>query len=189
MFRDVTVSVPAGQVVRLTGPPSSGKSTLLRVLAGAVRQSAGLVRTRPPVIGYVPMWFPPRPGFTVEEYLIRTCRLRGMTRIDAFQHASAAIAQWGLQQDVDTELTALNSDEARRLAVAEAMVDRPSLLVLDDPWLGLPGQYVTALATEVGMLADAGCIVLFTDRHHLAPSVQAHRELSLSGGVLFTPTG
>jgi ABC-type multidrug transport system ATPase subunit len=183
IFRDVEVGLGAGRIVRLSGPAASGKSTLLRVLAGAARPSAGLVRHRPPVIGFVPERFAPPGAGSVEGYLVRLARLRGLTAAEASERARGAAFRYGLQ------LTAvpaeLNGDEQRRLAFAQATLDRPSLLVLDELWGEPNASPLDFLAGEVRELAEAGCVVLFTDSHNGGTGLPVDEHLSLAGGILF----
>lgn len=185
VFRDVAVNLPAGHIVRLSGTRGSGKSTLLRVLAGVTRPSAGIVRHRPPVVGYVPPRFPAPPGLSTEQYLRRLARLRGLSAKEAYSRAETVIDRFALRAQVDLPLTELAAEELRRVAVAQALLDRPSLLVVDDPWADLKGQMQLVATTELKRLADNGCVVLFTDRGWRLRSVEIDQHLSLSGGILF----
>jgi ABC-type multidrug transport system ATPase subunit len=185
VFRDVEVGLRAGQVVCLSGPAASGKSTLLRILAGAARPSAGLVRHRPPVVGFVPQRFAPSGTSSVETYLVRLARLRGMAGAEAYERAHSAISRYSLQLNAET--SELSGEERRRLAFAQATLDRPSLLILDELWGDPSAGPLDFLAHEVRELAQAGCVVLFTDSHGGGATLACDERLSLAGGILFAP--
>jgi ABC-type Mn2+/Zn2+ transport system ATPase subunit len=185
VFRDLAVGLKAGEIVRLSGAKGGGKSTLLRVLAGVLRPQAGLVRHRPSVIGYVPERFPPPPLVTTEQYLRRMGRLRGLSDREAFHRADAVIDRYGLRPLVDGLVSELAPEDQRRVCFAQAVLDRPSLLVLDDPWADLKGTTLVTATSEIRQLAEAGCVVLFTDRAWRVRALEIDEHKSLSGGILF----
>jgi ABC-2 type transport system ATP-binding protein len=185
VFRDVEVGVAAGQVVRLSGTDGSGKSTLLRVVAGVTRPTAGLVRHRPPIVGYVPPRFPAPIGLRTRQYLDRLARLRGMSRTEADEQAGGLIDRFTLHQVAESLIVELSGEDLRKLAFAQAVLDRPSLLILDEPWGDLKGRALVLVTAELGRLAEAGCVVMFTDRRRRVPGIAVDQNLSLSGGILF----
>ncbi|MGX7681928.1 ATP-binding cassette domain-containing protein [Jatrophihabitans sp. DSM 45814] len=185
VFRNVAVSLPAGEIVRLSGTPGSGKSTLLRVLAGVTRPSAGTVRHRPPVISYVPSRFPAHSGVTTERYLRRLGELRGLSAKEAYDRADGVIDRFSLRAVVDLDLKELSAEDLARVAFAQSLLDRPSLLIVDDPWNDLKGTPLLVATAELKRLADVGCVIVFTDRSWRLRALEVDQHLSLSGGIIF----
>jgi ABC-type Mn2+/Zn2+ transport system ATPase subunit len=121
-------------------------------------------------------------------------RQRGLSSREAFSRAEAVLDRYGLRQAADTWVSELSVEDQRRVSVAQALLDRPSLLVLDDPWADLTGSALVAATSEIRQLADAGCIVVFTDRGWRMRGLEVDQHKSLSGGILFDlpheePTG
>jgi ABC-type multidrug transport system ATPase subunit len=77
VVRDVSLDLMAGKLVRVEGRNGTGKTTLLRVIAGVCVPSAGQVTGRPPA-GYVPERFPPALPFTAYDYLTHMGRIHGL---------------------------------------------------------------------------------------------------------------
>jgi ABC-type sugar transport system ATPase subunit len=143
----ISVEIPQGQSIVLTGPSGSGKTTLLRILAGLEPPTSGRVefdgrdvtRLGPRergASGGVAMVFqdyPAYPRLTVRENLhcvLRSLQLRG----DASQPRLAQIArQFGLDPFLDRLPSQLSGGQLQRLALARAVLRRPSLLLLDEP--------------------------------------------------------
>jgi ABC-2 type transport system ATP-binding protein len=77
ILRDVSLDVAAGRLIRVEGRNGTGKSTLLRMIAGVSVPSTGKITGRPPC-GYVPERFPPALPFTARDYLTHLGRVRGL---------------------------------------------------------------------------------------------------------------
>src|SRR4051812_3855806 len=130
-LRDLTLAIPEGTIVGLTGPNSSGKSTLLGLAAGLLQPDEGTLAA-PPVadIGYVAQDAPLYRSFTVGEML---------------DFARALNARWDQQlalellasRSLETKVSALSPGERSRLALALALGKRPTLLLLDEPLAAL----------------------------------------------------
>jgi ABC-type multidrug transport system ATPase subunit len=185
IFRDLALALHAGEIVRISGDRGSGKSTLLRVLAGVLKPSAGIVRHRPPIIGYVPPRFPAPQSVSAEQYLTEQARLRGLPARAAYLRAESVIDRMGLRGVVDLPATELSSEDLRGLSFAQALLDRPSLLVVDDPWHELSSVARATATSEIEALSEAGCVVVLTDRSHQLQKLRVDEHLSLAGGILF----
>src|SRR5712691_814580 len=150
---DVTLEVRRGEVLGLLGPNGSGKTTLLRMLTGYLSPTAGRLsvdgfdteRQRMEArrrIGYVPESLPLYSHMRVREFLRFMARLRGL---DAAA-ASAAVAEVALQVGLSDRLTApirtLSRGYRQRVAIGQALVHRPEILVLDEPTNGLDPRQI-----------------------------------------------
>ncbi|MGI8667163.1 MAG: ATP-binding cassette domain-containing protein [Jatrophihabitans sp.] len=186
IFRDVTVHLRQREIVALNATAGGGASTLLQALAGVLAPTRGTVRFRPPVVGFVPQHFPSNLAMSPEDYLNWIGRVRGM-RPDVRQHRIAELVRtFELGPAARQRLTALPEGEARtvlgrRLAIMQALLDEPALLILDDPWTVADAHLRDILAKRVLDLAARGCLVIYSGS---APALRPSRYLVLAGGTL-----
>lgn len=182
VFRDLTLSLPPGEVLRLSGPIGSGKSTLLRVLAGVSRPSAGVVRHRPPVVSYVPTLLRAPWGVSTGQYLRHLGKIRGLVPDEVERRSKELLDELGLSPT--TVISEANHDVKCRVAVAQALLERPSLLIIDDPWSNMAAPSQADTIEVMTKRAERGCIVVFTAAPNWKPALQFTRHLTLSGGIL-----
>ena len=150
--RDLTFSVPRGQVMGFLGPNGAGKSTTMRMLTGFISASGGHasiagfdifsesleVRRR---VGYLPELAPLYAEMRVDDYLALMCKLRGVPRRLRKQRIEYAIEACGLQTRHRDIIGRLSKGLRQRVGLAQAVVHDPDVLILDEPTAGLdPGQ-------------------------------------------------
>jgi ABC-type multidrug transport system ATPase subunit len=156
----VDAVVPPGRTVVVLGRNGAGKSTLLQLAAGVLTPVRGAVRDRPPVTGWVPERFPTEQPFTAWQYLLRMAALRGL-------RGSTEVESWldrlKLSEHRDTRLTDLSKGTAQKVGLAQALLVRPGLLVLDEPWEGLDSVARTLIPELVAEVTAAGGAVLVSD--------------------------
>lgn len=179
VLNDVSLGLEPGTVTVLRGRNGSGKTTLLRVLVGASGPSGGTV-LRPATVGYVPERFPPGLRFSPREYLRHAERIRGLagTRIDAL------VERLGLRDQADLPLATLSKGTRQKVAVAQALLADPDLLVLDEPWNGLDAGAQAELSGVLLEVRERGARILLADHGEAATQVQADRHLHLHDGAL-----
>lgn len=177
----VSLSVLEGEIFGLLGPNGAGKSTCLRILSGNLAPTAGRVEidgldlARQPIpakrrLGYLPERPPLYPELRVDEYLRFCARLRGMPGPRVRGAVEAAKRRCGLEDAGRRPIARLSKGFRQRLGIAQAMVHRPSLLILDEPTEGLDPVQIREVRTLVRELAtDSG--VIFSS--HILPEVQA----------------
>jgi ABC-type multidrug transport system ATPase subunit len=162
VVRDVTVDVAAGRLIRLEGRNGSGKSTLLRVVAGAVLPSAGRVMSRPRT-GYVPERFPPALPFSGRDYLAHLGRAHGLRGAALAARIEECLSRLGAADYAGLPMRNLSKGMCQKIAVAQALLARPGLLVLDEAWTGLDQAARQVLDTAVAERVADGGRVLFVD--------------------------
>lgn len=170
VLRDVRLEVRPGRVVRVHGHNGSGKSTLLRVIAGIAEPSRGRVSGRPST-GYVPERFPSALPFTAAQYLRHHARMRGVPVSQGTQW----LERFGAEQFAGTAMTELSKGTSQKIAVTQALLGDPELLVLDEAWTGLDEAARAELASVVRERARSGACVVFVD-HDPARLVDATDE-------------
>ncbi|MBP2705331.1 ATP-binding cassette domain-containing protein [Microbispora sp. RL4-1S] len=153
------LSLAEGDVVEVVGPNGTGKSTLLRLLAGLLRPVRGAIEDRPPVVGYAPERFPADQPFTVSSYLRHMAAVR---RADP-----AVVGEWserlGMAHLLDQRLPDLSKGSAHKVGLAQALLCRPGLLILDEPFAGLDTATRAELPRVVGEVSARGGIVVVSD--------------------------
>jgi ABC-type multidrug transport system ATPase subunit len=162
VVRGFSAGLPAGRLVRVTGRNGSGKSTLLRVVAGVSRPSAGKVSGRPHC-GYVPERFPGGLPFSGREYLLHLARVHGLRGAAS----AAAVDEWldrlGAASYADQSVRSMSKGMCQKMAIAQALLPVPGLLVLDEAWTGLDSAARGALDAAVTERVAAGSTAVFVD--------------------------
>src|SRR5215472_12003342 len=181
VVRDVSLDVPQGRLIRLEGRNGSGKSTLLRVAAGVALPSKGRVAGRPHT-GYVPERFPGALPFPARDYLLHMARVHGLRGATVPQRVDEWLERLGAAGYAAQPLRALSKGMCQKVAIAQALVSRPGLLVLDEAWTGLDQAARGALDSAVAeRLADGGT-VMFVDHHQARLAGHVSQRWQLGGG-------
>ncbi len=152
VLRDVTLSIPEGQVLGLLGPNGAGKSTLMKILIGLWRADSGSVAV-PERIGYLPENNPLYDEMYVAEYLefmagltLNSEALNGAAnKREALNSAAinTLIERVGLTPERHKHIRELSKGYRQRVGLAQALLGNPQLLILDEPTTGLdPNQLV-----------------------------------------------
>ncbi|MEV5650364.1 ABC transporter ATP-binding protein [Nocardia sp. NPDC052254] len=159
--RDVEFSVPSGTTAALVGPPGSGKTTVLETLLGLMRPDAGsVVAARDGGIGAVLQPRGLHPARTVRAQLRIQAAAAGVgdNRVDA------VLATLGLRDFAGTRVRDTSEGQQSRLALAQALLTDPRLLVLDDPFEGTDPADRNRLLELLRAHARRGGTTLFTSR-------------------------
>jgi ABC-2 type transport system ATP-binding protein len=166
---DVSFEVVAGEVMGLLGPNGSGKTTLLRILTGFLRPSSGTARVagldvvETPLearrrIGYVPEDVPLYDWMRVHEFLVFMARLK---HVPLPGHAvDQAIARLDLRAVVRVPIGKLSRGFRQRVAIAQALVNDPAVLVLDEPTNGLDPRQIAEMRTLIRSLAGTHTVLV-----------------------------
>ena len=193
---DVSFEVQRGEVMGLLGPNGSGKSTILRILTGYLRPSAGTARIAGfdviaqglqarNRIGYVPEDVPLYTHMRVTEFLEFMGRLRGLDGAALAEAIESVCERVSLGAVRDLLIGKLSRGYRQRVAIAQALISNPELLVLDEPTNGLDPRQIIELRDLIRVLAG-NCAVLVTS--HVLAEIErvAHRAAILLNGRLLT---
>jgi ABC-2 type transport system ATP-binding protein len=184
VVRGVTADLPAGRLIRVSGRNGSGKSTLLRVVAGVSLPSAGKVTGRPHT-GYVPERFPGGLPFSGREYLLHLARVHGLRGDEARRRVGQWLERLGAAGYADQSLRTMSKGMCQKMAIAQALLPSPGLLILDEAWTGLDQAARAELDAAVGERVAAGGTVLFVDHDQarLAGREDERWNFDTAGGV------
>src|SRR5690625_3324440 len=189
--RDVSLTVPAGQIVALIGLNGAGKTTLMRLALGMLRPRAGGVHlVGEPLPGLpaarwrevgalieVPLAYP---ELTARENVRIVSLLRGLpaNRIDSVLH------YWGLDPVADRRFRHLSLGNRQRVGLATALGHDPRLIVLDEPSIALDPASVIVLRETLRQRAAAGAAVLVSSHHLDEVARIADRIVVMNAGRL-----
>ncbi|MER7110778.1 ATP-binding cassette domain-containing protein [Streptomyces sp. NPDC000229] len=182
VLRDVHLDVPAGTLVRIEGTNGSGKSTLLRLIAGIDAPTEGRITGRPPRTAYVPERFPAALPFTATGYLAHLGRIQGLGRRVAAARAAEWLERFGALSHARTPLAELSKGTSQKVAVAQALLAEPDLLVLDEAWTGLDSAARAELDRAVGERVTAGGSVVYVDHDPRRLAGAADAVYAMTGG-------
>lgn len=162
IVRGVSLEVAAGKLIRVEGRNGSGKSTLLRVAAGVTVPSAGKV-VGLLLTGYVPERFPAALPFSGREYLLHMGRVHGLRGSLLSSRVDEVLDQLGAAEYAGSPMRSLSKGMCQKMAIAQALLPAPDLLVLDEAWTGLDVAARGALDGAVAQRLAGGGSVLFVD--------------------------
>ncbi|MFJ5047318.1 ATP-binding cassette domain-containing protein [Streptomyces sp. NPDC088719] len=194
VLRGVDLTLPARTLVRVEGANGAGKSTLLRLLAGIDAPAEGRVTGRRTRTAYVPERFPAALPLTATGYLVHLGRIHGLRSTEAKRRAGEWLTRFGAAEHARTPLAELSKGTSQKVAVAQALLAAPDLLVLDEAWTGLDTAARAELDRAVAERVAAGATVVFVDHDPRRLAGAADLILRTGGGGVHrvtapTPTG
>ena len=197
VLRGVSLDVEAGEVMSIVGPSGAGKTTLLHIMGTLDRPDSGkvsydgrdlsglssneLARFRNSSVGFVFQFHQLLPEFSMIENVAMPTLIGGMRRKEAFARASELIDYLGLAERAAHRPSQLSGGERQRAAVARALVNRPSVVLADEPSGSLDshnrkelhrlffelrrdmGQTFVIVTHDEGLAADCDRVVRMTD--------------------------
>ncbi|MFF3677191.1 ATP-binding cassette domain-containing protein [Streptomyces sp. NPDC002120] len=185
VLRGVSLELPPGTLVRIEGGNGGGKSTLLRLVAGIDTPTEGRIDGRPRRTAYVPERFPAALPLTAASYLTHLGRVHGLGRAGAARRAAHWLERFGAAGHARTPMAELSKGTSQKVAVAQALLAEPELLVLDEAWTGLDTAARAELDLAVVERTAAGAAVVFVDHdpRRLAGAPDAHYRVEGAGLV------
>ncbi|MEY4013708.1 MAG: hypothetical protein RLZZ290_572 [Pseudomonadota bacterium] len=192
-LQGVTFDVAQGDFFALLGPNGAGKTTLIQCMAGLVLPTSGSIAVmghdvaREPyvtrrLLGVVPQELVFDPFFTVRETLRMQSGFFGLGRNDDW--IDECLSALGLLDKADANMRALSGGMKRRVLVAQAIVHRPAVMVLDEPTAGVDIELRESLWAFMTRLNHAGHTIVLTT-HYLEEAETLCRHVAfLKGGRL-----
>ena len=178
-IRDVSFSVPPGQIVGFLGPNGAGKSTTMRILACFMPASSGAarvagydvfresmeVRRR---IGYLPESVPLYTDMRVAPYLDFVAEVKGVPRAERRRKVADVMDRCLVTEVQNRLIGKLSKGYRQRVGLAQAIVSDPEVLILDEPTIGLDPKQITEIRSLIKALAGQHTVILST---HILPEV------------------
>ncbi|HEV2388830.1 MAG TPA: ABC transporter ATP-binding protein [Candidatus Acidoferrales bacterium] len=196
----VNLEIARGEWVAIIGPSGAGKSTLLQLVAALDTPSSGRVyfasraldslneeqkaQYRRRSIGFVWQRHHLLADFTAAENVAAPLLLDGATRAEAFGRAKQALEQVGLADRAGQRAAELSGGERQRVAIARALVNRPELLLADEPTGELDEQNAEAVFRFIEQLHESQRLTTILATHNAALARRAGRVAALEHGVL-----
>jgi zinc/manganese transport system ATP-binding protein len=204
VWSEGSFTVPRGSVVIVIGPNGSGKTTLLQLLLGLLPPASGEVT----VLGEAPAAGSPRVGYVPQNYTANVgdairCRdlvtlgitgrrwgLRG-ANADERRRVDEALERVGALEHANRRLSELSGGQQQRVAIAQALVDRPDLLLLDEPLANLDVRNQQEIVGLLAELHDTTEVTIFVVAHDMNPllSVLTGAVYLLDGHPHYGPIG
>jgi ABC-2 type transport system ATP-binding protein len=187
----VSLDIGQGEFIGLLGPNGAGKTTLIQILAGLVRPSAGSVSVMgfdvatasaqsKRCLGVVPQELVFDPFFTVRETLRIQSGYFGLRHNDAW--IDELLHHLGLANKADANMRSLSGGMKRRVLVAQALVHRPPVIVLDEPTAGVDVELRQSLWAFIKRLNCEGHTVMLTTHYLEEAEALCERVVLLKSG-------
>ncbi len=178
-IRDISFTAATGQILGFLGPNGAGKTTTMRIITGFMPASSGTVkvagydifddsyevRRR---IGYLPENPPLYNDMTVNSYLRFVARIRGIAKAEVADSVDRVLRTCGLAEVTDRVVGHLSKGFRQRVGLAQALVHNPSVLVLDEPTIGLDPRQIIEIRKLIRDLSGERTVILST---HILPEV------------------
>ena len=200
---EVSLMVPTGEFLALLGSSGSGKSTLLNLIAGLDRPSSGsvivegqdlskmssleLARYRRQTVGMVFQSFNLLPRMTLEENVELPLRLAEVDRSERAARVREALERVGLERRIGHRPSELSGGEQQRTAIARALVNRPKILLADEPTGNLDsatGESILALLREIQK--NPGMTIIMVTHERALAERFADRLAAMGDGKLLS---
>jgi len=167
---ELSFFVDEGEVFGFLGGNGAGKTTSLRMVLDIIRPTEGRIevlgrspgRANAPEIGFLPEERGLYRQMTALDTIAYFGRLKGMTSADARREGSALLDRFGLSANGKSTVDKLSKGMAQKVQLATAVVNRPRLLILDEPFSGLDPVNQGLLEDEIRRLSSAGSTVVFS---------------------------
>jgi gliding motility-associated transport system ATP-binding protein len=186
--------VAAGEIVGFLGPNGAGKTTTLKILAGFLAPTAGSARINGYdcvtdslavrcSLGYLPENVAIYPDLTTAQFLRFAARAKGVAAKDETGEVDRVTAACGLEEVRGKLVATLSKGFRQRLGLAQALINQPPLLILDEPTIGLDPSQIVEIRQLIKNLEGAHTVILSS---HILPEVSqlCHRVIIINRGQI-----
>ncbi|MGB0955440.1 MAG: ABC transporter ATP-binding protein [Panacagrimonas sp.] len=178
---NLNLTLSQGEILGLLGPNGAGKSTTMKMLTGNLSPSQGEVRIKgqslseAPILakqqlGYLPEQPPVYPELTVDEYLRFCAGLHGIASKAIAEAVESAKRDCGLSQAGRRVVGNLSKGFQQRVGLAQAIIHRPPVIILDEPTVGLDPNQIREIRSLIRELGMTHSVILSS---HILPEIQA----------------
>lgn len=179
-------------VIGLLGENGAGKTTLMRMICGVLKPTSGTIRFDDldasdemyrDVLGYLPQDFGYYPNFTGRDFLMYMAALKGIEKGAAKRKCKELLKIVGLEQAANKKIKAYSGGMMQRLGIAQAVLNAPKILILDEPTASLDPKERVRFRNLIAQLGKDSIVILST---HIVSDVEhiADRILMMKNGQL-----
>ncbi len=182
-------------VYGLLGVNGAGKTTFMRMLCTLIRPSVGKILCEGKdifemdgeyrkILGYLPQEFGFYPDFTVQDYLMYVASIKGIRQTAAKKRTKILLQQVGLSKVQNRKMKKLSGGMKRRVGIAQAMLNNPKILILDEPTAGLDPSERIRFRNLISELSQDRLVLLST---HIVSDIEyiANQILLMQNGKIF----
>ncbi len=196
---DVSLELKRGEILGFLGPNGAGKTTIMQMLTGNLAPSRGAISIcgidlfeRPTAakarIGYLPEYPPLYRELTVREYVELAARLRRVAKSALAAAVNGALECCGLVNVAQKLIGTLSKGYQQRVGIAQAIVHRPDVVILDEPTIGLDPNQIREIRKLIRELGAHHSVILST---HILPEVESvcdRVQILHHGATVFSDT-
>ena len=197
--KDVQFSIQSKGVIGLLGSNGAGKSTLMNIICGVVHQTSGKVRiygsdiekdsmTAKKQIGFLPQTAPLYLDLTVNEYLYHCALLRGMEKSQIPSAVEEVKKSVQISHFSKRLIKNLSGGYRQRVGIAQAIIHKPKLVVLDEPTIGLDPNQIVEVRNLVCEIAKERTVLFSTHILHEVDLMCSHVLMMDGGRLIFNGT-
>lgn len=197
----LNLDIQEGEIFGMLGPNGSGKTTTILMLLGLTEPTHGKVEilgldpSRKPLsvkaqVGYLPDQIGFYDNLTAEENLIYIAKLNGLSRPEANQRINESLDRMGLKDAANKKVKTYSRGMRQRLGVAEQLIKKPKIIIMDEPTLGLDPEAAHRFLNLISEFKNQGITILLSS--HLLQQVQEtcdrvglfyHGQIKLEGTI------
>lgn len=198
VLKDLNFSIEAGEIVSVLGPSGCGKSTFLKI-AGLLEAPSkgevlfdgvscsnlsdkGLTALRRKHLGFVYQHHCLLPDFTATENLVIPQTLAGKARKEAVNTALAALRSFGLEEKAGSFPNKLSGGQQQRIAILRALINKPQLLLADEPTGNLDEENANNVLELLMALAQKNKLAVIIVTHNLEIAAKSDRIVKMENG-------
>src|SRR5688572_24542197 len=193
-LKGISFNVEKGEIIGLLGPNGAGKTTTMKLLTGYLQPTDGTAKiaghdvVEDPlsvraVLGYLPENAPLYLDMAVQEYLLMMAELRGIPADRQKSLLSDAIYSTAIETKLTQPLGSLSKGFRQRVCLAQAILHKPQVLILDEPTNGLDPTQIIEMRSLIKRLAEHATVMVST---HILSEVEAtcHRAIIIMEGEI-----
>lgn len=187
----ISLSLKPG-VIGLLGANGAGKTTLMRMICGVIKPSSGSIsldgvdvseEMYRDALGYLPQDFGYYPNFTGKDFLMYIAALKGLSRSEAKRKTAELLKKVNLENAANKKIKGYSGGMKQRLGIAQAVLNDPKILVLDEPTAGLDPKERVRFRNMIAEFSKDSIVLLST---HIVSDVEhiADRALMMKEGQI-----
>lgn len=162
LFENLDITLHASESIALTGHNGTGKSTLLRILAKLTKPTAGIVSHAHSLsLQYIPEHFP-KTNMPAYEFIHHMALLDGLSKQEASVRARSLFASFFMESMQNTRMKHLSKGSLQKVAVMQALLKKPDVLLLDEPLSGQDAQSQKVFIEKIHALRKQGTAILMS---------------------------